>query len=160
MKFTPDWILKLTCSCAAVNFVMGQLPLRAFANSYAKGLRLHYDDATGEKIEEITQGMLYFLATFESDDHLEYVNSFMFNNIKFEQNGQKRKLKPMFKSILEPEKTETSEDATLKHFKKFVFTLRNDRKLAAPKHWKLTDTKDIDTLLKIYARRVRVTDAF
>ena len=77
-----------------------------------------------------------------------------------QQNGQKRKLKPMFKSILEPEKTETSEDATLKHFKKFVFTLRNDRKLVAPKHWKLTDTKDIDTLLKIYARRVRVTDAF
>ena len=160
MKFTPDWILKLTCSFAALNFVMGTLPLRSFANSYAKGLRLHYDDSTGEKIEEITQGMLYFLATFESDDHMEYVNSFMFNIIKFEENGQKRKLKSLFKSALEPEKTETSEDEALKHFKKFVFRLRSDQKLAAPKHWKLTDTKDIDALLTIYAQRVRVTDAF
>ena len=160
MKFTPDWILKLTCSCAAVNFVMGQLPLRAFANSYAKGLRLHYDDATGEKIEEITQGMLYFLATFESDYHMEYVEAYMFNVINFEGNGQKRKLKTLFKSALDPAKHETSEKVSLKHFKNFVFAVRNNPELAPPEDWRLADSKGIDTLLEIYAQRVRVTDAF
>ena len=52
MKFTPDWILKLTCGCAAINFVMGQLPLRSYINRYAKDLLLTYEDAKGEKIEQ------------------------------------------------------------------------------------------------------------
>ena len=160
MKFTPDWVLKLTCGCAAINFVMGQLPLRSYINRYAKDLLLIYEDAKGEKIEQITQGMLYFLASFESDDHMEYVEAFMYNVINFEQNGQRRKLKSLFKSALDPAKTETSESDALKQFKNFVFALRTDQKLAPPEDWKLANSKGIDTLLKIYTQQVRVIDAF
>ncbi|MDE0766700.1 MAG: hypothetical protein OSB15_11555 [Amylibacter sp.] len=160
MKFIPDWILELTCGCVAVSFVMGQLPLRAFTNSYASGLALVYDDVTSEKIEKITQEMLYFLATFESDDHMEYVEAFMFNVINFQIGGKKRKLKSLFRSALDPEKEQTSEEYVLKHFKAFVFQLRNNRKLAPPTDWKLTESKGIDALLKIYSKPVRVADAF
>ena len=160
MKFTPDWILKLTCSCVAVNFVMGQLPMRSFINRYAADLLLEYDDATSEKIERITQDILYFLATFESDDHMEYIEAFMFNVINFEEDGKKRKLKSLFKSALDPVKIETSERNALKHFKNFVFAIRTDKKLAPPEDWKLTEAKGIDTLLQIYTQRIRVTDAF
>ena len=58
MKFTPEWVLKLTCACVAVNFVTGQLPMRSYGNRYAKDLLLMFDDTTGDKIEQITQDML------------------------------------------------------------------------------------------------------
>jgi hypothetical protein len=160
MKFIPDWILKLTCACVAVNFVMDQLPIRSFSNRYAKDLLRQYDDASSEKIEKIAQDMLYFLATFESDYHMEYVEAYMFNVINFEGNGQKRKLKTLFKSALDPAKHETSEKVSLKHFKNFVFAVRNNPELAPPEDWRLADSKGIDTLLEIYSQRVRVTDAF
>ena len=160
MKFTPEWVLKLTCTCVAVNFVMGQLPMRAYGNRYAKDLLLMYDDTTGDKIEQITQGMLHFLASFESDNHMEYVEAFMFNVINYEQDGRSRKLKSLFKSALDPANTGTSESDALMHFKNFVFSLRTDQTLAPPPDWTLAKSKGIDPLLKIYTHQVRVIDAF
>ena len=160
MKFTPEWVLKLTCACVAVNFVTGQLPMRSYGNRYAKDLLLMFDDTTGDKIEQITQGMLHFLASFESDDHMEYVEAFMFNVINYEQDGRSRKLKSLFKSALDPAKTGTSESDALTHFKSFVFSLRTDQTLAPPTDWILAKSKGIDPLLKIYTQQVRVIDAF
>ena len=160
MKFAPDWVLELTCGYIAVQFVTGHMPLQAYTKRFSKDLLLKYDDASSKKIEKISEDMLFFLATFECDDHMEIIEAFMFNVINFDKNGKERKFKTMFTSALSAEKNETSGEDALKHFTTFVYQLRNNPKLFPSDLWKLTDTKDIDELLKIYAQPVRVLDAF
>ena len=88
MKFAPDWVLELTCGYIAVQFVTGHMPLQAYTKRFSKDLLLKYDDASSKKIGKISEDMLFFLATFECDDHMEIIEAFMFNVINFDKNGK------------------------------------------------------------------------
>ena len=78
-RFMPDWVLGFTCGYISFRFVTGNIPLQSFTNKYASLLSAKYADASSKKLLNISQEMLYFMATFESENHMGIVKSYMFN---------------------------------------------------------------------------------
>ena len=98
------------------------------------------------------------MATFESENHMAIVKSYMFNCLNFTSRGRKRKIKTLFGSALNGQKQVTTQDSSIRGFKNFVFQLRANNRYKAPTGWNLTDEQGIDWLLDIYKTKVRVID--
>jgi hypothetical protein len=160
MAFTPSWVLGSTCGTITNKFIIGDVPLQGYANSFSKNLVESYEDATSGKLMSITEEMMNFLVTLDGDDAILINNAYIFNVVSFDESGAKRKMKTLFKSALTAQKKEISIDEVLKKFKSFVFKLRSDRTLLAPKGWKISDVADIGWLIKIHEKRVKITDSF
>jgi|TARA_B110000305_G_C19228173_1_gene533878 hypothetical protein len=106
----------------------------------------------------ISQDMLYFLATFESSNHMGVVESYMFNSLNFTKRGRKRKIKTLFGSALDAKEQATTHQASVRRFKNFVFQLRSNDKYNAPEGWNLREEQGIDWLLDIYEQNVIAMD--
>ena len=104
--------------------------------------------------------MLYFLATFESSNHMAIVESYMFNSLNFTQRGKKRKIKTLFGSALDAQKQVTTHEASIRRFKNFVFQLRADSRYKAPAGWNLREEQGIEWLQDIYEQNIRPIDGF
>ena len=159
-RFMPEWVLGFTCAYISLRFVNGTMPLQAFTNKYSKSLSEKYADASSKKLIGISQDMLYFLATFESSNHMTIVESYMFNSLNFTQRGKKRKIKTLFGSALDAQKQVTTHEASIRRFKNFVFQLRADSSYNAPKGWNLREEQGINWLLDIYDQNIRPMDGF
>ena len=159
-RFMPEWVLGFTCAYISLRFVNGTIPLQAFTNKYSKSLSEKYADASSKKLIGISQDMLYFLATFESSNHMAIVESYMFNSLNFTQRGKKRKIKTLFGSALDAQKQATTQQASIRRFKNFVFQLRADIKYNAPQGWNLREEQGIEWLQDIYEQNIRPIDGF
>ena len=159
-RFMPEWVLGFTCAYISLRFVNGTMPLQAFTNKYSKSLSEKYADASSKKLIGISQDMLYFLATFESSNHMTIVESYMFNSLNFTQRGKKRKIKTLFGSALDAQKQVTTHEASIRRFKNFVFQLRADSRYKAPAGWNLREEQGIEWLQGIYEQNIRPIDGF
>ena len=159
-RFMPEWVLGFTCAYISLRFVNGTMPLQAFTNKYSKSLSEKYADASSKKLIGISQDMLYFLATFESSNHMAIVESYMFNSLNFTQRGKKRKIKTLFGSALDAQKQVTTHEASIRRFKNFVFQLRADSRYKAPAGWNLRAEQGIEWLQDIYEQNIRPIDGF
>ena len=159
-RFMPEWVLGFTCAYISLRFVNGTMPLQAFTNKYSKSLSEKYADASSKKLIGISQDMLYFLATFESSNHMAIVESYMFNSLNFTQRGRKRKIKTLFGSALDAQKQVTTHEASIRRFKNFVFQLRADSRYKAPAGWNLREEQGIEWLQGIYEQNIRPIDGF
>ncbi len=166
-RFMPDWVLGLTCGYISFRFVTGNIPLQSFTNKYASLLSAKYADASSKKLLNISQEMLYFMATFNfmstirSETHVAIVKSYMFNNLNttsYTYKVKKRKIKTLFGSALNGQKQVTTHEVSMRGFKNFVFQLRANNRYKAPTDWNLTDEQEIDWLIDIYKTKVRVID--
>jgi len=160
MNCAPDWILSTTLSVLTMRYVDSHIPIEAFTNQFSQQFEGLYDDLTSKKLELGTAKIMRFLATFESDDHLEIVNSHIFHMINFERIGKKRKLKGIFFNATSPQRNETKLSEVTRLFQTYTFQLRSNVDLAAPQSWQLSETKGIDNLLEIFTMPVHVIDAF
>jgi len=154
----PDWVLGCTCAHITIRFVNSTIPLEAFANKYSKSLSEKYVDSSSKKLMGISQDMLYFLATFESSNHMGVVESYMFNSLNFTKRGRKRKIKTLFGSALDAKEQATTHQASVRRFKNFVFQLRSNDKYNAPEGWNLREEQGIDWLLDVYEQNVIAMD--
>jgi hypothetical protein len=159
-RFMPEWVLGFTCAYISLRFVNGTIPLQAFTKKYSKSLSEKYADASSKKLIGISQDMLYFLATFESSNHMAIVESYMFNSLNFTQRGKKRKIKTLFGSALDAQKQATTQQASIRRFKNFVFQLRADIRYNAPEGWNLREEQGIEWLQDIYEQNIRPLDGF
>ena len=159
-RFMPEWVLGFTCAYISLRFVNGTMPLQAFTNKFSKSLSEKYADASSKKLIGISQDMLYFLATFESSNHMAIVESYMFNSLNFTQRGKKRKIKTLFGSALDAQKQVTTHEASIRRFKNFVFQLRADSRYKAPAGWNLREEQGIEWLQDIYEQNIRPIDGF
>ena len=159
-RFMPEWVLGFTCAYISLRFVNGTMPLQAFTNKYSKSLSEKYADASSKKLIGISQDMLYFLATFESSNHMAIVEAYMFNSLNFTQRGRKRKIKTLFGSALDAQKQAATHEASIRRFKNFVYQLRADSSYNAPKGWNLREEQGINWLLDIYDQNIRPMDGF
>ena len=70
-----------------------------------------------------------------------------------------RKMKPMFGTILDPEKEEEYKaDITVKNFKAFVFNLRSDPGKKAPTGWVITEEEHLEKFKELFEKTVSVLD--
>ena len=159
MGFAPDWVLALTCSVISNRYIGSHIPIEAFGNKLSQGLEEQYVDLTSDKLSEVSEELMRFLVTIESDDHPAIFDAFIFNLVHFNASGKKRKIKGMFASALEPTEKETNVSVVLKLFKAFVFKLRSDPDLAPNKPWQLDKVKGMNELSKLLYVDVSIEDA-
>ncbi len=159
MRFAPDWVLALTCSVIANRYIGSHIPIEAFSNKLSQGLEEQYVDLTSDKLSEVSEVLMRFLVTIESDDHPAIFDAFIFTSANFDASGKKRRIKGMFASALEATEKETNIGAVLKLFKAFVFKLRSDPDLAPSKPWQLDKVKGMDELSKLLYVDVSIEDA-
>lgn len=159
MLYAPDWVLHAVCSTIATRFIESNLPIEAFANRFSKSLLKSYADCKPEKLQSISEAMLFFLVELEEDDALSYCSGFLYNSICFEKSGRPRKMRGIFFDPLAPVRDLTKSQAVVISFKAFVFRMRNDPLLSQPRAWCLDEIAEIKTLTNILNAPVTFADA-
>ena len=63
-KYCPSWIFNLSTASTAYEFIISDLPIKAYAKKYANGLNEHYGEIKPEEIESAAENLLRFLLSF------------------------------------------------------------------------------------------------
>jgi|AntAceMinimDraft_12_1070368.scaffolds.fasta_scaffold04059_1 hypothetical protein len=159
MSYARDWILNVVCAKVAERYVLGALPIEAYANRMSRDLLLTYADCTPEKLYSVAENMLFFLAEIEDDNALEHCHSFAYRSVHFDKADRPRRLKGLFLDPLAAVKQQTSSDTVFKSFRAFVFRSRVEGNLVAPIEWKVRNHKEIISLADILDVEVSFSDA-
>ena len=77
-----------------------------------------------------------------------FVKSFVFNRIKFKENGNARRFNVFFNQF-KGEKAEMTSKKIVSSFKAFVFRCRAQKVSLAPKTWNIHQEEQIDWLLAL-----------
>lgn len=159
MAYMPDWVFGASCAVISRRYVTGMLPVDAYTNSFSQTLSGYYSDASADRLMAGVEGILRFLTEIEDADVEFLCNSFIYNRVCFDENGNPRKIKGLFRSALAPAKQRTGVDATIKSFRAFVFRLRANPDLRVPPGWEIDTVPDIDWLGVMFKQKVEITDA-
>jgi hypothetical protein len=160
MRYSPDWIFSISCSLITMRYVEGHIPLESYTRKISTGFNVLYDDLTNAKLNDGTEQIMRFLASFDHDNHLDVAKANFFNEFTFTRNGKKRKLSGMFSDNINPKKQETSVAENTKSFKAFFFRLRSDPGLYADPSWDVSQIKDFDEVKTILNSQVDIFDSF
>jgi hypothetical protein len=157
--YAPDWVLNVVCAKIAERYVLGDLPIEAFANRMSKTLIKKYPDCKPEKLYGTAEDMLFFLAEIEDEDALDHCHKFIYNSVMFDKAGRQRRMKGLFFDPLNPVKAPTSSKEILSQFRVFTRKSRANRSLLAPKDWSVGNIKELKFLADILEVYVTFTDA-
>ena len=156
--FCPDWVLAVSCSEAARRFVIDDLPLDGISRYFSKGLSKHYEDAVPEKLSEVAEEILRFLAEIEENDPDNVCLSFSYNQINFLPDRQPRKMKGLFRNAFDPQKEEIKIKEILRLYKTFVFNYRSYDDYRKPTNWSFKDEEELDWFGELLTEEVTFLD--
>ena len=159
-KFCPEWIFNLSVARAAYEFIISDLPIKAYAKKYSNGLNEIFEEIKPEEIENEAELILRFLVEINADNSDELLNSFIYFCLKYEQQGSKRKLKGLFGSAFDPDKSKKyAEKNTLKAFRAYVFGIRSGVSEKPSPGWDIKEEENIKILLDIVNKEANISDA-
>ena len=143
MSFCPKWVFEAACSAAAAEYLSRQLDLNTVANAYSAVLSEFYQRVDPQEVASVIEQMLRFLDELDAGETAASIAmGFCYYKITFEQPNKPRKLKGLFGSADEGVKArEYSVVATVKAFKAYIYSLRNEIAELAPVGWKLADVE-------------------
>ena len=157
--FCPEWVFNLSVARTAYEFIISDLPMKAYAKKYAGSLSEHYAEVKPEEIETESELLLRFLVEINAEKSDELLNNFVFFTLKFSHPGSKRKLKGIFGSALDADKEKKySTNKTLKAFRAYVFGLRSGVSEKAEPGWDILQEEDLDFLKDIIAKEANIVD--
>ena len=96
--------------------------------------------------------MMQVLVLLEEDNTLEIDNSYIYNNVYFDEYSYQRKVKGSFRDALASVFGKTSAEHIIKSDKVFVFRLRSDLHLMAFARLPISKIENIDWLNDISKR--------
>ena len=153
-KYCPQWIFNLAVARTSYEFIISELPIKAYAKKYATSLSEHYEEIKPEEIENEAELLLRFLVEINADKSDELLNNYVYFCFKYVHNGQKRKIKGIFGSELDPLKEkEYSEKVTLKSFRAYVFGLRSGVSEKPSAGWDILDEEELNFLKEIIEKK-------
>ena len=158
--FCPEWVFNLSVARTAYEFIISDLPIKAYAKKYSNGLSEHYtSEVNPEEIETEAELLLRFLVEINAEKSDELLNNFVFFKLKYSQPGSKRKLKGMFGSALDPEKEKKyGPNKTLKAFRAYVFGLRSGVSEKPEPGLDILKDEELDFLKEIIAKEANIVD--
>jgi hypothetical protein len=159
VKRCPEWVFSAVVALVAQRYLLGNLPLGAFARKFAQILAERYAPVEPDEIEAAAEGCLRVLVEANADDALGPLNAFAHHKITTDAVGAPRKIRRLFGSELDGTKTqEYSVERTVKEFKPFLYMLRVKPEFAAPAGWGWTKIEDGDWLCKLPETEVSFMD--
>ena len=67
--FCPEWVFNLSVARTAYEFIISDLPIKAYAKKYSKGLSEHYtSEVNPEEIETEAELLLRFLVEINAEN--------------------------------------------------------------------------------------------
>ena len=146
MRACPFWVLGVISVYATRQYVNGKLPLTAYASTYASILKDYYDDVSERKLMVISEELMNFLVEVEADNILDIFDAYIFFKTTFDEAGEIRKMKTLFKSAFSSMPTETTVADILRSFKVFTYRYRSNDALSIPYGWELPEVEKIGWL--------------
>ena len=160
MQFCPLWILGIVSAQATGSYIDKDVPLDAYAFKYSGILSTHYSDTTGKKLKSICEEMMLFLVEIQAEDLSELFNAYIFYMTNFDERGEPRKIKTLFRNALAPVNTEATVAAVMKSFKVFTFRYRSNDHLTVPSDWQVSDVEKIGWLGDLFDEEITYRDGF
>ena len=159
-KFCPEWLYNLSVARAAYEFIISELPIKAYAKKYASGLSKNYEEIKTEEIENEAELILRFLVEINAEKSDELLNNYVYFCLKYVQHGQKRKLKSIFGTAFDPSKEKKYiEKITLKSFRAYVFGLRSGISEKPSAGWDILEEEGLEFVEKILNKEANIVDA-
>ena len=159
-KYCPDWIFNICVARSAYDFIVSDLPIKAYSTKYAIGLSEQYFEVKAEEIENEAEYILRFLVEINTDESDQLLNNYIYFCLKYVHNGSKRKLKGLFGSAFDPTKEKKyQEKNTLKAFRAYVFGLRSGVSEKPTPGWDILEEEDLEFLKELIKKEANISDA-
>ncbi len=160
MRFCPFWILGVVSVYATRRYVNGDFPLLTYSSKYTSILKDHFDDVSNRKLMFISEEIMNFLVEVEAENILDIFDSYIYFKTTFDEAGEIRKMKTLFKSALSSVSNETSSDEILRSFKVFTYRYRSNDAMAVPPNWELPKVEKIGWLGDLFEEEIKHTATF
>ena len=137
MKFCPFWVLGVVSTYCTRQYVDSEGSLAEYARNHASILQQHYDDTTAKKLMDVSEGIMNFLVEIEAEDVLNIFDSYIYFKTTFDEKGDLRRIKTLFKSALSASNEETTSEDIVRSFRAFTFRYRSNDTMVIPIGWQL-----------------------
>ena len=160
--FCPEWVFSICCSQASIEYLSADTLLASCAVKYADGISQQYQPIAPEAITGTSEQLLIFLAEIEAGDSaVSFLNTYVFNRLKFEATRKPRKLRSLFGSAFDGTKTiEYSPEKCVKLFKATIFGMRSNVTPSAPDDWIIQKEDNLEWLGELLNKKTDIFDAF
>jgi hypothetical protein len=148
-NYCPEWILGVAVGVTIGDALTGSTSILANSQKYSDVLSRHYEEVTKDFLNDTANDIIAELNDIGIDEFTpRFVKSFVFNRIKFKENGGARRFN-MFFNQFKGEKTQVTSKKLVSSFKAFVFRCRVQKVSLAPKTWNIHQEDQIDWLLAL-----------
>ena len=91
-NYCPEWILGVTVGVIVGDALTGSTSILANAQKYSDGLSKHYEEVSKDFLNDSANDIIAELNDIGIDEFTpRFVKSFVFNRIKFKENGSARR---------------------------------------------------------------------
>ena len=148
-NYCPEWILGVAIGVIVGDALTGSTSIFANAQKYSDGLSKHYEEVSKDFLNDCANDILAELNDIGIDEFTpRFIKSFVFNKIKFKENGSSRRFNLFFNQF-KGEKAAVTSKKIVSSFKAFVFRCRAQKVSLAPKNWSIHQEEQIDWLLAL-----------
>ncbi len=151
-KYCPEWIFGVFAAQTSKEFLSTNNSITSISKKYANAINERYNEVKFEEIMDLSEKTLQFLSEINAgEEAVTYITDYIHYRVKFEANGNERKLSGMFSSAFDPVKIKDyNSDKCFKIFKATVFSIRNDALPKATPGWSIDDVEDIDWVGEVF----------
>ena len=121
MKFCPFWVLGVVSTYSTRQYVDSEGSLADYARNHASILQQHYDDVTSKKLMDVSEDIMNFLVEIEAEDVLNIFDSYIYFKTAFDEKGDLRRMKTLFKSALSASNEKTPVEILSDHSEHLPF---------------------------------------
>ena len=146
MGYCPLWVASVVTAHATREYINGHVPLMSIAQQYATVLSEHYDDVSTLKLMAICEEYMNFLVELDVENIFDVFGSFIFYRTCFEANGERRKLRTLFKNSFAGVSEDPSVDEIVRSFRVYTFKFRASEAITMPVDWQIQDVEKIGWL--------------
>ena len=104
-KFCPEWIFSIFAAQTAKEFLSSNNSIAGISRKFSKSINERYNEVKFEEIMDPAENILQFLSEINAgEEAVTYITDYIHYRVKFEANGNERKLSGMFSSAFDPVK--------------------------------------------------------
>tara|TARA_X000000950_G_C13737060_1_gene586814 strand:+ start:72 stop:575 length:504 start_codon:yes stop_codon:yes gene_type:complete len=145
--FCPDWLYDITVGITTHDYLTKEYSLEMIAKKFSEGLAEHYIEIPHQEISAPAEIVIRFMSEIKNPEFEAHVraNHFVFHTLKFDGLKGPRKLKGIFGSAFDGEKTKKyGEEKFYKKFKAYSYAVRSGTVEKAPSGWDIRKEKDLE----------------
>ena len=159
-NYCPGWILCIFCANAAREVLYNSTPINLISKKYSVEIATHYNEVSPDFIQLCAEKILASLVEVEAGANAEeVVRGYVYQKVKFKDDGSIRKLVGFFSSEFKGERSQKgTEKYIVTNFRAFLFSIRSGKKSLCPLGWQVDQVPDLGWVKDVMTKKVSVMD--